>query len=219
MQLSELLRKLADLIDQADNVAAGHEGVAEPEAETGEIAVTHLEPVEQNCVDDSEPASMVSPLQQEHELLKKSQGVDNHVAEFAEDDDELDLSMDIEETPNKKPDFLDIDKDGDREEPMSKAVKDKEVEEDVIDGEEVDYGYPWQRRNRSEREDPEAYAHATGDISSEEEDDELEALRKMAGIGESQGPYNYAEDLKPASINPRAEAARQFHAKRIANSK
>jgi hypothetical protein len=36
----------------------------------------------------------------------------------------------------KKPDFLDMDKDGDKEEPMKKAVKDKEdqkVEESILD--------------------------------------------------------------------------------------
>lgn len=52
----------------------------------------------------------------------------------------------IEEAEGKKPDFLDADKDGDKEEPMSKALKDKEskkdesIEESMIvqaDGEEA----------------------------------------------------------------------------------
>jgi hypothetical protein len=43
--------------------------------------------------------------------------------------DLMKLYMEIKEAKGKKPDFLDMDKDGDKKEPMSKAVKDKEVKE------------------------------------------------------------------------------------------
>jgi len=45
--------------------------------------VTQLVPVDTDEKLDPETATMVTPLQQEHELLKKSQGVENNVAEFA----------------------------------------------------------------------------------------------------------------------------------------
>ena len=38
-----------------------------------------------------------------------------------------------QEGEHKKPDFLDLDKDGDTEEPMSKAAKDKELKENIKD--------------------------------------------------------------------------------------
>ncbi len=37
--------------------------------------------------------------------------------------------MEIKESKKAKPDYLDMDKDGDKKEPMKKAVKDKEVDE------------------------------------------------------------------------------------------
>jgi len=47
-----------------------------------------------------------------------------------------DLVLEAEEGKSKKPDFLDMDKDGDKEEAMSKALKDREgkdVEESRVD--------------------------------------------------------------------------------------
>lgn len=156
MRVSEILRQLADLVDQTEDAAVADAGmdVSEPgmdgaETGTGEITITQLEPVEVDGDDKSEPATMVSPLQQEHELLKKSQDVENNVAEFAEDD------LDSEER----------DWDG------SMKVSPDEIEEPS-------------------------------------DDDELEEMKRLAGVHEKhQGPRNYAEDVKPVSMNPRANAA------------
>ena len=60
MNSSELLRKLADIIDQK---------------ERPNRAV--LSPAEVDHTDCTEPESMVPPLQQKLELLKKAVGVDN----------------------------------------------------------------------------------------------------------------------------------------------
>lgn len=85
MKTAELLRKLADVID-------GNSGQYEPQAE--------LQQVDVDNVDNTETTTMVPPLQQKIELLKKSVGVDNHFddeeAECAcqaddADDDELAL--------------------------------------------------------------------------------------------------------------------------------
>jgi hypothetical protein len=39
-------------------------------------------------------------------------------------------------------------------------------------------------------------------------------MKKAAGIGEEQqGPHNYAEDIKPVSLNPRANAALEANGK------
>lgn len=43
----------------------------------------------------------------------------------------LESYMSIYEEKGEKPDFLDMDKDGDKEEPMKKAIKDKEDKENV----------------------------------------------------------------------------------------
>lgn len=163
MRVSEILRQLAELVDQTEDAAVADAGmdqsagadVTEPgmdgaETGCGDITVTQLEPVEVDGTDGTEAETMVSPLQQEHELLKKSQGVDNHVDEFAED--ELDT-----------------------------AEKDWEGE---------------MKSDSMEVPEPEL-----------EEDDELEAMKRLAGVHENNGPHNYAEDIKPVSMNPRANAA------------
>jgi len=59
MKAAEILRKLADLIDNQ----------SEP--------VTGLEPVDVDHTDNTEAPTMVPPLQAKLELLKKSVGVDN----------------------------------------------------------------------------------------------------------------------------------------------
>lgn len=107
MQVSEILRKIADIVDQEESgVEAGPVTQAEPPAvpvpqpaSNARITVTRtggeIDPLgneDECCRDEAQPeVTMVSPLQQEHELLKKSQGVDNNVSEFADDEyqDEL----------------------------------------------------------------------------------------------------------------------------------
>jgi hypothetical protein len=59
MKAAEILRKLADMIDNQ----------SEP--------VTGLEPVDVDHTDNTEAPTMVPPLQAKLELLKKSVGVDN----------------------------------------------------------------------------------------------------------------------------------------------
>ena len=80
---------MADVIDQVEGgeaaAVAPTPAVAEPECgqEFGQVEVPAGETPRDN---DADLGPMVSPLQQEHELLKKSQGVDNNVAEFAGED-------------------------------------------------------------------------------------------------------------------------------------
>lgn len=59
MKAAEILRKLADLIDNQND------------------PVTGLEPVDVDHTDNTEAPTMVPPLQAKLELLKKSVGVDN----------------------------------------------------------------------------------------------------------------------------------------------
>ena len=71
MKAAEILRKLADLIDQN-----GDEG----QVERPENSVQHAElaPVEVDNTDNTETTTMVPPLQAKLELLKKATGVENH---------------------------------------------------------------------------------------------------------------------------------------------
>jgi len=149
MRISDILRTMADVVDKAEGEAQVQQPVAqEPVAVApvapvvqGELEVPAETPCDAQAELDPElnadEVTMVSPLQQEHELLKKSQGVNNNVSEFAGD-------------------------------------------------EQGDDDY----------------------------DSELASMKQAAGIGEeSQGPHNYAEDLKPVSINPRAVAATEANGK------
>lgn len=71
MKTAEILRKLADMIDQQSQ-----EG--EVERPTNSVAHAELAPVEVDNTDNTETSVMVPPLQQKLEILKKSVGVDNH---------------------------------------------------------------------------------------------------------------------------------------------
>ena len=136
MRVSEILRQLADLVDQEEGTdqmpVQMPDQTAQPDEMCADVAVTQMEPVE-IALDGTEDEPMVSPLQQQHELMKKATGVDNHVDTFAGEDG----------------------------------------------GE-----------------------------------DELELMKKMAGIGEEQeGPHDHAADCQQVSINPRANAALEANGK------
>lgn len=107
MRVSDILRKMADVVDQAEGAeqavqqepvelepavepAVAQEPVQEPVVQATAISGTIEAPAEETpcCAAEDDDLTMVSPLQQEHELLKKSQGVDNNVSEFAGDEDE-----------------------------------------------------------------------------------------------------------------------------------
>jgi hypothetical protein len=64
MKASEILRKLADVIDQQEGGAEARPTNSVPHAE--------LEPVAVDNTDNTETATMIAPLQQKLELLKKS---------------------------------------------------------------------------------------------------------------------------------------------------
>jgi len=85
MKSSEILRKLADLIDQTEDSDRPSNSV--PHAE--------LEPVEVDNTDNTETSTMVPPLQQKIELLKKATGLDSiydeEGCECDEEPDELEI--------------------------------------------------------------------------------------------------------------------------------
>ena len=62
MKAAEILRKLADLIDNQGEASS---------------PVTGLEPVDVDHTDNTETTTFIAPLQAKLELLKKSVGVDN----------------------------------------------------------------------------------------------------------------------------------------------
>ena len=112
MRVSEILRQMADMVAQAETSELAvqepvqepavqepvvqepvvQEPAQEPAQEPG-IHITAMSgeldtPAETPCGGelDAETATMVSPQQQELELLKKSNGVDNNVSEFVGDE-------------------------------------------------------------------------------------------------------------------------------------
>jgi hypothetical protein len=68
MKTAEILRKLADMIDQQGNVDRPEKSVAHAE----------LAPVAVDNTDNTETTVMVAPLQAKIELLKKATGVESH---------------------------------------------------------------------------------------------------------------------------------------------
>ena len=86
MKAAEILRKLADLIDQHSDEDSVRPVNSVPHAE--------LEPIEVDNTDNTEVTTMVPPLQQKIELLKKSVGVDSHYDDEGcgcEEPDELEI--------------------------------------------------------------------------------------------------------------------------------
>lgn len=86
MKAAEILRKLADMIDQHSD---------EGSVERPENSVQHAElaPVEVDNTDNSTASIMVPPLQAKLELLKKATGVESHYDDECcdEEPDELDI--------------------------------------------------------------------------------------------------------------------------------
>ena len=68
MKASEILRKLADVIDQNSS------GEERP---INSVQHAELEPVEVDTTDNTEASVQIPPLQAKMELLKKSLGMDN----------------------------------------------------------------------------------------------------------------------------------------------
>lgn len=70
MKAAEILRKLADLIDQHSD--------GDDQRPTNSVPHAELEPIEVDNTDHTETSVMVPPLQQKIELLKKATGVESH---------------------------------------------------------------------------------------------------------------------------------------------
>lgn len=67
MKASEILRKLADVIDQNSSDSRP----------TNSLSHAELEPVEVDHTDNTETSVQIPPLQAKLELMKKSMGMDN----------------------------------------------------------------------------------------------------------------------------------------------
>jgi hypothetical protein len=78
MKLSDIMRDIADLLDQQGD---------DPQ---GGATNTHLKPVQAPEPEMADEPLMVPPLQQKHELLKKVAGVDNAYDQEAGSDQQPD---------------------------------------------------------------------------------------------------------------------------------
>ena len=92
--------QVAQLVQAAQNAkaAAGQDDVSDNSAPPVSPQVTSTDELTPcDNADGTEPATMISPQQQELELLKKSQGVENNVEEFANDDPKMDRVLPTDE--------------------------------------------------------------------------------------------------------------------------
>ena len=101
MRASEILRGLADLIDNAEG---GQMSAAPAQAPVAQVQAVELVPVDVPNQDDAEKTTMVPPLQQKIELLKKSLDVDN---EFDRGFDQVDQEQEAEAQPEHEHNDLD----------------------------------------------------------------------------------------------------------------
>ena len=101
MRASEILRGLADLIDGADG---GQMSAPPVQAPVAHVQAVELVPVDVDNQNDAEKTTMVPPLQQKIELLKKSLDVDN---EFDRGFDQVDQEQEAEAQPEHEHDDLD----------------------------------------------------------------------------------------------------------------
>jgi hypothetical protein len=81
MRAAEILRKLADIVDSADQGPNTDEIGRSLGSDGGDVmankTMQRMEPVSEPENDTGDNDKMVPPLQQKHELLKKVAGVDN----------------------------------------------------------------------------------------------------------------------------------------------
>ena len=101
MRASEILRGLADLIDNAEG---GQMSAPPVQAPVAQVQAVELVPVDVDNQNDAEKTTMVPPLQQKIELLKKSLDVDN---EFDRGFDQVDQEQESEAQPEQEHDDLD----------------------------------------------------------------------------------------------------------------
>ena len=101
MRASEILRGLADLIDNAEG---GQMAAPPAQAPVAQVQTMELVPVDVPNQDDAEKTTMVPPLQQKIELLKKSLDVDN---EFDQGFDQVDQEQAAEAQPEHEHNDLD----------------------------------------------------------------------------------------------------------------
>jgi hypothetical protein len=81
MRAAEILRKLADIVDSAEQGPNTDEIGRSLGSDGGDVmankTMQRMEPVPEPDQDTGDDDKMVPPLQQKHELLKKVAGVDN----------------------------------------------------------------------------------------------------------------------------------------------
>jgi hypothetical protein len=88
MKASEILRKLADMIDT--------HGDGEDARPANSVLHAELEPVAADNTDHTETTKFVAPLQAKFELLKKSLGMDNAYDNNADSEEPCDSEEDAE---------------------------------------------------------------------------------------------------------------------------
>jgi len=81
MKMSDILRTMADIMD------CENDNQADPSLLDVTTTTTDLTPDNDDITDNT----MVPPLQQKHELLKKASGVNNNTDQFEQPDTEMDM--------------------------------------------------------------------------------------------------------------------------------
>jgi len=94
MKMSDILRTMADIMD------CENDSQDEPELLDVTTVTPDLTPDNDDITDDN---TMVPPLQQKHELLKKASGVNNNTEEFEQPDTEMNMLKSLAGLSSDKP--------------------------------------------------------------------------------------------------------------------
>ena len=124
----------------------------------------------------------------------------------------IEMNVEVEVKEAAKPDFLDLDGDGDKKEPMKKAAKDKKKDKDYGKFSGTQDEIKKQYKAHKKKHDKIGIGEADDDeLNSQVEEDDMAWLRKAAGIGSgAKSNHGIHEGEEGYQITPRSLVAREM---------
>ena len=141
-QIKGMMTSVSDYIISSNErgAGAGHEGIEEPELDEEKVEAGKREFFDKLAPAAKKAAKVIKVMTKDKKEVKapeskKAEAPKAKKSEPKKDSkpEEKKAEKKEKKTEGSKPDFLDVDKDGDKKEPMKKAVKDKEKKEEKVD--------------------------------------------------------------------------------------
>ena len=123
----------------------------------------------------------------------------------------IEMNVEVEVKEAAKPDFLDLDGDGDKKEPMKKAVKDKKKDKDYGKFSGTQDEIKKQYKAHKKKHDKIGIGEADDDELNSQVAEDMAWLRKAAGIGSgAKSNHGIHEGEEGYQITPRSLVAREM---------